>query len=164
MRNQWRRLTPWVHSIKILGAFVYSGPSKNLIQVTSIRLISRTNSPVLYAFCTHLDKKCWYFEHLGISKKVFSPMDTLLSLSWTNVEIHGSKANVWMLWLDFCSKFYFLIPNSEDRIMTPVKHALNNKSMDMKCKALKDFENEMPIKDIAAKYSVLRDTALKKRR
>ena len=42
--------------------------------------------------------------------------------------------------------------------MTPVKRKLTNKSLIEECKALKDLENGMLNKDVAAKYGVRRNT------
>ena len=42
--------------------------------------------------------------------------------------------------------------------MVPVQRKLTNKSLAEKCKALKDLENGMSNKDIAAKYGVQRNT------
>ena len=44
--------------------------------------------------------------------------------------------------------------------MVPVQRKLTNKSLAEKCKALKDLENGMSNKDIAAKYGVQRNTVL----
>ena len=42
--------------------------------------------------------------------------------------------------------------------MAPVKRKLTNKSLTEKCKTLKDLENMMLNKDVAAKYGVPRNT------
>ena len=44
------------------------------------------------------------------------------------------------------------------RKMIPVKRKLTNKSLAEKCKALKDPENGLSKKDLAAKYRVPRNT------
>ena len=42
--------------------------------------------------------------------------------------------------------------------MVPIKRRLNNKPLDVKCKALKDLEKGMANKDVAAKYGVPKNT------
>ena len=42
--------------------------------------------------------------------------------------------------------------------MVPIKRRLNNKSIGVKSKALKDLEKGMTNKDVAAKYGVLKNT------
>ena len=42
--------------------------------------------------------------------------------------------------------------------MVPIKRRLNNKPIDVKCKALKDLEKRMTNKDVAAKYGVPKNT------
>ena len=41
-----------------------------------------------------------------------------------------------------------------ERKMVPIKRRLNNKPIDVKCKALKDLEKGMANMDVAAKYGV----------
>ena len=42
--------------------------------------------------------------------------------------------------------------------MVPIKRRLNNKPIDVKCKALKDLEKGITNKDVAAKYGVPKNT------
>ena len=42
--------------------------------------------------------------------------------------------------------------------MMPIKRRLNNNPIGVKCKALKDLEKGMTIKDVAAKYGVPKNT------
>ena len=42
--------------------------------------------------------------------------------------------------------------------MVPIKRRLNNKPIGLKCKALKDLENGITNKDVAAKYDVPKNT------
>ena len=42
--------------------------------------------------------------------------------------------------------------------MVPIKRRLSNKSIDVKCKALKDLVNGMTNKDVEAKYGVPKNT------
>ena len=44
------------------------------------------------------------------------------------------------------------------RKMVPMKRRLNNKPIDVKCKALKDLEKGIKNKDVAAKYGVPKST------
>ena len=44
------------------------------------------------------------------------------------------------------------------RKMVPIKRRLNNKPIDVKCKALKDLEKGIKNKDVAAKYGVPKNT------
>ena len=45
--------------------------------------------------------------------------------------------------------------------MVPIKRRLNNKSIGVKCKALKDLEKGMTNKDVAAKFGVPKNTLSK---
>ena len=45
-----------------------------------------------------------------------------------------------------------------ERKMVPIKRRLNNKPIDVKCKALKDLEKGIKNKDVAAKYGVPKNT------